>query len=256
MRRVLIQRSFFGVVPEVLCFETSDVTDLSQNSIGLVSGSPFIPSPLRTLADAIFLGVTFPGVLVMNHIHHYSNILAACLFLSEEDSFSSKALNFVSILDRMDRFGSVGALSVYKEVDVLLHDLHQMLPEESQLNHMSDDSLGKILGAGIDLIHTYLHEPVPDLMIHFETSQWAIGTITDIKEIDFYLKKYRYGACFLNNSLILFRRSPFVDISLEGLGKMFGVYQKLDSFLIITPSMDRDRVLSICNHYFEGADHE
>jgi len=266
MKKILIQKTCAGVSPEVVTFETGaspdQVSTLECNTFNHHGDgySPFFPSSLHLFYESLLLGRSLPNTMVMNHIRHYSNALAPCFFLYDLDIYSERAPELVSVVDRIERWGSVGFINIPPRIDALLYSIFSLLPDKEHEENLSEDSLGEILRVAIDTFHWYLSNNIVPNTHRSQLSEpnileqrgsYVIAEIEDLKDIDsLYRKGIEYGLCFMGDEAVLFKKSIFIEVPMEKIASKMGDYRKLDNFLIISIKRERSFVISLCRRFF------
>lgn len=266
MKKVLIQQSCFGIDPEVVTFETGatpeEVSVIENNSFDYGPGfSPFSQSSIQMFYESLLLGRSLPEIMVMNHIHHYANILAPTFFLFDSDIFSERASGLVSVVDRIERWGSIGFISCPKKIELLLSYTSSFFP----YGDMSDNSMSKVMKILVEIFHQYLLKGevpnhtlplVSEPKILKQNYDFVLSEITSLQDIDYLYKQgFLSGICLMGDSVVVFKRSLFVNIPLEKIASKLGPYKKLDNLFIIPYRGEKDFVISLWDSFFSTCNH-
>jgi hypothetical protein len=270
--KILIQKNFTGYNAEYITFRTGssyqDVVQLYNNTFNYNSDFPiFTHSSIYSFYEALFLGRELPNIMIFNDIGHYSNLLAACLFLYKKDVFSVRTLEIVSYIDKIERFGSIGFISIPEHLSKILFYLNTLLTSID-----SDDSYDRILRLCVSVLHGYLDmgdvvnvildTPNKPVILKKWGDEFILAEIQHMIDIDIlYTYGFKNGLCFLNGELIFFMKPPFCGKVVERLSKKIITsemhVQKLDNFLIISSlvrdfctSHDKDFIISICDRFY------
>ena len=259
MRRILIQKQVRGILPTLVTFETGATPDqifaLENNTFDLIP-SPFYPSPVKMLYDSLILGRPMPDTLLMNHTRHYGNVMACFLFLHQGDLFNPLLVNMVDAVDRAERFGSLGFVGLDRQLSILFQAINSFIPSEEHEAALSETDLGNIVGSVVDIIHHGIAVPFPNAapILWSNTVGGCVADITSLSDIDgLFRSGFLYGAGLLQDAVVLFRRSGFIEVPLEKLAnKLGGTIERVDNFLIIHPNVERNLIVSLLAAFFEG----
>jgi hypothetical protein len=218
---VILDKEFHGYNPEYVTFETGAsldiISDLNNNSF-----DNWYQSAIVSFYDVLLLGKPMPNIMLMNHINHYANILAATFHIYPLDIFSEHAAQLVFVIDHIDRYGGLGFLTANHKIDCLLKSVFNHINIKDSDN---EEICGMALKAGIDIFHDFLVSGIQvfENNILYSKDTFVVARVENLEDIDnLYKSGYLWGVIYIKDRVRMFNRSGLTGAPADKLLELLG----------------------------------